>query len=222
MSYYDYIKRRIRHSGVTRLTLEALAKAGINLRPFVLFRESDSTVELNPDPGSSNIEIRYIDRNDLHLFSPFSQVPGRDIPKSSLLARLEAGNRCIALFLDGELATFSWYELDRCSFDGYPFRLRDNEAYLFDTYTPVPFRGKGLAPRVRQFMYRELANDGRNVIYSFSDRLNRPAIRFKEKLLTKRIVTGYYLVLFSRWKFTFGISKIDPDAPSYEAGLRSR
>jgi len=218
MSYYEYIKRRIRHSSVTRLVLEILAKIGFNLRPFVLFRESDEGNEIpNLGLATDNAEMRYLHHGDMHLLAPFSRHPGRNVPESTLYERLEAGNRCIALFLDGELAAFSWCDFDNCSFAGYPFKLRDNEVYLFDAYTPVAFRGKGLAPQTRQFMYRELARQGHDVCYSFSDRLNRPAVRFKEKLRAERIVTGYYLVLFSRWHFTFFVRKLHANAPSRES-----
>ena len=218
LSYYEYTRRRIRHSGITRLVLEAFAKIGFNLRPFVLFRESGfGNVPPAPNTGFEEAEIRYLGADDMHLLTPFSQYPGRSFTRHTLLARIEAGNRCIALFLDGELAAFSWYDLERCSFGGYPFKLRDNEVYLFDTYTPIAFRGKGLAPRTRQFMYRELARQGRDICYSFADRLNRPAVRFKEKLRAKRIVNGYCLVLFWRWHFTFFVRKLDADAPSRES-----
>ena len=103
MSYYEYIKRRIRHSSMTRLLLEILAKVGFNLRPFVLFRESDSgKIVLDPGPDYGNVEMRYLDRDEIHFLTPFSRHPGRNVPESTLYERLEAGNRCIALFLDGD------------------------------------------------------------------------------------------------------------------------
>jgi GNAT superfamily N-acetyltransferase len=217
MSYYEYVKRRIQYSSVTRLVLEILAKVGLNLRPFVLFRESNTGNDIsNTKPDIESIEIRYLEREDMHLLTPFSRHPGRDVPKSTLDDRLNSGNRCAALFIDNELAAFSWCDFERCSFDGYSFKLRENEVYLFDAYTPVSFRGKGLAAHIRRHLYRELARQGYDIYYSFSDLLNRPAVRFKEKLRAEKIVTGYFLVLFSRWQFTFFIRKIDANAPSRE------
>lgn len=214
MSHYEYFKRRIRHSGFTRLFLEMLDKIGVRIRGFILYREFDHPAEpLDSGPELENAEMRFLGADDVELLAPFSRHPGRDIPQSAMHDRLKAGNQCMALFLGGELASFTWCDLDACTFPGYPFKLKKNEAYLFDAYTPIAFRGKGLVLKIRQRMYRELSRQGRDVLYSFSDRLNRPANRFKQKLRAKRIVTGYYVAFFSRWQFSFSLKKLDASAP---------
>lgn len=225
MSYYQYIRRRIRHSGFTRLLLEVLAKIGINLRPFVLLQEGvfdGPAVPLTLRPGFENLEIRYLESADMSALAELSNLPGRSITEEELRERLRAGNKCAALTLNGELAAFSWCDFERCSFAGYPFKLRPNEVYLFDAYTLIAFRGKGLASHIRYSLYIDLAKQGRNVCYSISDRFNRPSLRFKQKLDAQWLVSGVYLVLFSRWRFTFMLKEHKSDVPVRSEPHRDR
>jgi hypothetical protein len=223
MSYFEYIRRRIRHSGFIRLLLEVLAKVGINLRPFVVMREGVS-YNMNtpriPDPDFEAIEIRYLEAADMPALASLSDLPGRSITESELQKRLRAGNKCAALTVDGALAAFTWCDFEACSFRGYPFRLKANEVYLFDAYTLVAFRGKGLAPYIRYSLYVDLARQGRDYCYSISDRFNRPSLRFKEKLKAQWLVSGVYLVLFSRWRFTFMLKHHQSDVPLRDGPLQ--
>lgn len=221
MSYFNYLKRRIRHSGFTRLILEILAKAGINLRPFVLLRESIFEVKPRPpEPEFADAETRYLDEADMPAIASLSDLPGRSVTEDELRDRLLAGNKCIGLTLNGELAAFSWCDYEQCSFLGYPFKLKSNEVYLFDAYTLVAFRGKGLGPYIRCRLYENLASQGRDVCYSISDRFNRPSLRFKEKLNARWLVSGIYLVLFSRWRFSFFLKYHESDVPARDTHHR--
>ena len=221
MSYYQYIRRRIRHSGWTRLLLEVLAKTGIELRPFVLLQERQFENGPGlPDQAFSGAEIGYLEAADMPAIASLSDLPGRSITEADLRRRLEAGNQCIALTLDGELAAFTWCDFEQCSFRGYPFRLEANEVYLFDAYTLLAYRGKGLGPYIRYRLYENLTAQGRDVCYSISDRFNRPALRFKEKLKARWLVSGIYLVLFSRWRFTCFLRHHESDAPARDRPRR--
>lgn len=215
MSYSEYIMRRIRHSGLTRLLLEVLAKTGINLRPFVLLREGvfDNTPR-EPGPEFEVAEITYLEAADMPALASLSDLPGRSITEDELQERLRVGNKCAALTLNGELAAFTWCDYEKCSFQGYPFRLKANEIYLYDAYTLIDFRGKGLAPYIRYSLYVDLAKQGREFCYSISDRFNRPSLRFKEKLKARWLVSGFYLVLFSRWRYTFMLKQHQSDVPA--------
>jgi hypothetical protein len=203
MSYSAYIGRRLRHSGLIRLMLEVLAKVGFNLRPFVLFREGI----FDPTPqdliaGLEGYEVKYLDANDMTSIADLAELPGRNISGNDLRQRFLAGNKCIAVTKNGEMAAFIWCDLTHCTFQGYPFAVKSNEAYLFDAYTFLSFRGKGLAPCVRYRLYMDLARLGRDTCYSMSDRLNRPSLKFKEKLKAQKLVSGVYIVLFFRWHFS--------------------
>lgn len=223
MSYSAYIGRRLRYSGLNRLLLEALAKVGGNFRPFVLFRESvfDSTVE-DLVAEFDGYETKYLDADDMAPIAALAELPGRDISENDLRQRLQAGNKCLAVINNGELMAFSWYDLTNCTFRGYPFALKANEAYLFDAYTFPPFRGKGLALYLRCRLYRELTSLGRDTFYSISERLNRPALKFKKKLKAQELITGVYVVLFFRWHFSVILKQHASDAPSSSMDLRHK
>ena len=221
MSYSAYIRRRLRYSGLTRLLLEALAKVGCNLRPFVLFREGifDSTVE-DLVAGFVGYEMKYLDVDDMAAIAALAKLPGRNISENDLERRLQVGNKCLALTKNGELVAFTWYDLTNCTFQGYPFALKANEAYLFDAYTFLPFRGKGLALYIRYRLYEELTRLGRDTYYSISERLNRPSLKFKEKLKAQKLVTGVYVVLFFRWDMSLFLKEYASHVPPSSMDLR--
>lgn len=208
MSYVAYIARRLRYNGITRIGLEVLARLGFNLRPFVLFREGlfDSAPETLAD-GLNGYETKYLGPEDMGPIAALAKLPGRSISADELQRRFAAGNRCLAVLKNKEMAAFIWFDLENCTFRGYPFTLAANEAYLFDAYTFVPFRGKNLAPCLRYRIYKELAKSGRDTCYSISDRLNRSSIRFKQKLNVQKVVSGIYIVLFFRWHFTLFVKR---------------
>ena len=223
MSYSAYIGRRLRYSGITRLLLEALGKVGINLRPFVLFREGifDPTPQ-DPVAGLEDYEVKYLEANDMASLAELAELPGRDISGNDLQQRLLAGNRCIAFTKNGQMAAFIWCDLTNCTFQGYPFAVKSNEAYLFDAYTFLPFRGKGLAPYARYRLYMDLAKLGRDTCYSISDRLNRPSLRFKEKLKAQKLVSGIYIVLFSRWHVSLFLKQHASHVPQSSVNLQRK
>jgi len=70
---------------------------------------------------------------------------------------------------------------------------------LFDLYTLISFRGRGIAPYLRYQMYKELFRLGRKRLYSISNRYNTASIRFKTKLNAKILYSGVHLELLKRW-----------------------
>lgn len=76
----------------------------------------------------------------------------------------------------------------------------NDEAYLFDMYTLNEFRGKGLAPFLRDKVYKELNKLGRTKCYSYSSLLNRSSILVHEKLNAKRKSLILHLELFQTWE----------------------
>ena len=91
--------------------------------------------------------------------------------------------------------------------DGYKFPLKDNEAYLFDAYTLMHFRGKGLAPYIRYQCYKELAKSDRHKLFSISNYFNTPSIKFKNKLNAKFLELRLSVELFRKWSFDLHLKK---------------
>jgi hypothetical protein len=159
-----------------------------------------------------------------------SSIPGRHftLTEEYFLERLRNGQKCFGLKYRGELAAFTWCDLDWCSHvyfkgkttghtftwcnidrcaHGYRFPLKDNEAYLFDAYTLMHFRGKGLAPYIRYRCYKELAKSGRHKLYSISECVNTPSIKFKKKLNAKFPELRLSVELFKKWSFDLHLKK---------------
>jgi hypothetical protein len=96
---------------------------------------------------------------------------------------------------------FSWCDLERCNFRGFQFPLQENEAYLFDAYTLVPYRGQRLAAAVRYALYRELAAIGKTRLLSLSYALDKPALKFKQRLNAQRLEFLLFVELFRKWSW---------------------
>lgn len=207
MEYVKHLWRKARYSAFPRLIVDGLWKLGICIRPLYVFREGLSLCDPPelPEPPA-NCEVSFLGPDDMKTIAV---IPGRNISEIELTRRLEEGKKCLGVTLGGELAAFTWCDLDEFDFDGYRFPLEDDEAYLFDAYTLVPFRGRGLAPFVRYETYVQLAALGRRNLYSYSDCFNTPAIKFKKKLKAKKAELRLYVGLFGRWRFSKRIKQYD-------------
>jgi len=214
MSYSAYIRRRLRYSGLIRLLLEVWAKVGINIRPFLLYREGifDDTLE-NLFAEFESYETKFLNAASMAPIAALAELPGRNISGQDLQQRIHMGNKCFAITKNGELAAFTWCDFTNCTFSGYPFSLKANEVYLFDAYTFLPFRGKGLAPYIRYLLYIEMARRGRDTCYSISERFNLPSRKFKEKLKAQKLLSGIYIMLFSRWRCSVFLKKYTRNVP---------
>jgi hypothetical protein len=116
-----------------------------------------------------------------------------------LVARLNEEKKCFAAKYHGKLAAFTWCDFESCHDEFYTFTLKENEAYLFDAYTLMPYRGQNLAPYLRFKCYQALEALGRDRFYSISLYFNEPAMKFKRKLNAKPLILGLYIGLFKKW-----------------------
>ena len=98
---------------------------------------------------------------------------------------------------------FNWFDFEKFRFDRYEFNLQPNEACLYDAYTNMDFRGRGLVPYIRYQSYKELERLGRSRIYSGSDYFNTSSLRFKQKLNAKLIELHLVVILFKQWRRRF-------------------
>jgi hypothetical protein len=202
MSYWTYVKHRLQYDSLPQLMIDVFAKTGVYLQPFYFFLEGSSDKGV---PERYNLPagytIGFMDADEIELLSA---LPERNIPAEELRERLKYGKLCLGVKYNGDLAAFTWCNMAQCTFPGYPFDLKEDEAYLFDAHTAIPYRGKGLAPMVRYQLYLALARMGKTKLYSFSDMFNKPAIRFKQKLNSKIIDKGLFVRLFNKWHFYIG------------------
>ncbi|MFC1493689.1 hypothetical protein ACFL6W_00250 [Thermodesulfobacteriota bacterium] len=176
-----------------------LDRFGIIVGPVYLFQEGlfeEDTPFITKD-AFDKYEPGFLKIDDM---KEISLIPDRNIPEDELIARLNDGKLCYGIKKGRALAAFTWCDLTECHSPMYPFPLKNNEAYLFDTYTMPSFRGEGIAPYIRYQQYVELAKMGRTRLYSVSGSFNIPAIRFKQKLNARLCKLILYFQVLNKYK----------------------
>jgi hypothetical protein len=200
-----YIRHKLDYNSWPMTFLGGLHAAGILIQPYDLFLEG---LHKGPIPAYETPPEGFrIENLELADMKRIAAMPDHNIPQFELIERLERKNECLGVFLGSELVSFTWCNLVNCTYPGDRFSLSPHEAYLFDAYTSRAHRGKDLAPLVRYQIYKKLERTGRNRFYSVSERLNKPAARFKQKLNAQVLRSGIYVELFRRWRYTKHLPK---------------
>ena len=199
MKYLKYVNHRLRYDSFPQLVLDILAKMGVYIQLFYIFLEGlydkEARQWISLPEGYS---IGFMKFDEMHLLAA---LPERNVSEIELKERLKEGMLCLGVKYNGKLAAFTWCNMKQSTFPGYRLSLKDDEAYLFDAHTTVSYRGKGIAPAVRYHLYLELAKIGKTKLYSFSDKYNAQAIRFKQKLNARIVGKGIYIRIFNKWHF---------------------
>ncbi|MFQ5963200.1 MAG: GNAT family N-acetyltransferase, partial [Candidatus Scalinduaceae bacterium] len=199
MYYLKHIWLKARYSSFFHLIFDGLGRIGIRINPYYVVLEGLFNGSLpHLETGFDEYDIGFLRPQDMRAISA---IPGRNISEEKLLLRLKEGKKCFGIKYRGKLVAFSWCDLNEYTIGRHRFSLKENEAYLVDAYTLIPFRGKGIAPYIRYQLYKELAKSGRNKLYSISECVNTPSIRFKKKLNAKVIELDLYVRLFKKWHF---------------------
>lgn len=194
--YLSHLGRKARYGGLPRLMVDGLALLGLTLRPFYLHREGLSLAGPRTfGDHLEGLEVGFLGGGDMPALAA---LPGRSLPEPALASRLVRGQRCLGARSQGQVVAFTWCDLERCHFEGFSFALRNNQAYLFDTYCAVEWRGRGLAPFLRYRAYEVLAGLGRTDIYSITDAFNVSALHFKAKLRARPVLLGLQVKLWGR------------------------
>lgn len=208
MLQFQRLWQKIRYNSISRLIHDGLIKIGINITLFYLVEEG---LHLQPAPFEgiqfSDYSIEFLKEDGLDIIC---SVPERPYKKEFLINRMEKGCSCLVVSKDHKLIGYTWFNVSECTFDGYRFALKENEAYLFDAYILIEHRGKKIGPFIRYQCYKELNNLNKTTLYSISDSLNKQSIRFKEKLNAKFLLLGLYICLFNKIKFSRQIKLYEP------------
>lgn len=209
-NYWKNIWLKLQYSSIARVIFDAIARLGIRIAPFYLFREglfNGAIPEL--ERCFEEYTLGFLGPGDMKFIA---DLPERKCPEEKLHARLQEGKKCFGIKYHGSLAAFTWCNFRTCTltYGNISVRnLQDDEAYLFDAYTVLAYRGKGIAPYIRYQLYKELARVGRHRLHSISDAFNKPAIKFKKKLNARFIELQLLVSLFKRWRHVFLIKKYD-------------
>ncbi len=201
IAYFKELWIKFRYSHFLRLFFDGLARFGIRIALYYLFQEIISPENPPKLPaGFEGYEVGFWGPKEM---KPMSFIPRRKFSEEFLLQRLKDGHKCLGLKKDNNLAAFTWSNFKEATLKYNRFLLKKNEAYLFDAYTLMDYRGKGLAPFLRYHLYMELEKLDITKFYSYSDYFNTSAVRFKLKLNAKKIKLLLVVDLFGKWHFTF-------------------
>jgi hypothetical protein len=192
---------KMRHGLFLERAFAGLSKVGFTIFPYYIVLEGLSRNHVTPVVDGID-RYRFLPLGPEHM-KEVGSIPGRQASESDLLKRIEKGKQCLGIEVQGRIIAFTWFDLKECNMRIHKFPMKENEAYLFDAYTIVPFRGKGIAPYMRYRCYEALNKLGRDRLYSISSYFNSPALRLKDKLGGERIELRLYLSLFKKWRRDF-------------------
>ena len=206
MLYLRRLKQKIRYNSILRLLHDGLVKIGIHITFFYLVEEGLHHQTIPFDNNEfADYSLEYLKKNDLDVLC---SIPERLYKKEFLINRIKNGSNCLVVKKDEKLVGFTWFNLSECDSILYKFPLKENEAYLFDAYVLMDYRGGKIAPYIRYQCYKELKKLNRTILYSISDLLNKQSINFKKKLNAKFSLLLLYINLFNRLKFSRQIKKL--------------
>ena len=198
-SIFGKIRDKFRYGLIFLVMRDYLKKLGIEITFFYW------TKETIPDKIQVNLED---DLNDYEfsLFGPeeiktICQFPERKFFSEEHVTKMfNKGKKCYGAKYKGEIAAFTWFDLEESYTRFYPTAMKNNEAYLFDMYVLKAFRGKNLAPILRYKIYAILKELGRDTCYSITECFNSPSMKFKKKLNAQDVFLGLYVNLFRKYR----------------------
>jgi hypothetical protein len=155
---------------------------------------------LNIQLGKEDFEIGILTREDMKLLGNHEES---DESTEEFIGLLEGGCLCLAARYKGEIAAYSWCNLNYLRYKGRIVALKQNEAYLFDARTYKAFRGKNLAPYVRNELFKLLKKRGIERFFSITLWSNTASMKFKQKLGAKPIELFLYIGFFRKFHMHF-------------------
>ncbi len=198
VSIFQKIRQKYKNGLVMQVILGYIADCGLFINPYYIFQEGLS--------GEKHEEFRFeFEKCETIYLGPedmkeIDRIDGREFTGATLCERLTKGNKCFALKIDSKIVGFTWCNFNIFNYPpAYEFKLKEDEAYLFDTYVLRAYRGLNIAPLMRHSLYQELDRMGRNVLYSASECFNTPAIRFKNKVGARVVRLLIYIELGKRF-----------------------
>ena len=178
---------------------------GMSVVPYYLFLEKKSFADLSHSGKHlRGYKTGLLGPEDMALVAA---IPGRQVPEPVFQKRLQRGDICCGIKHEGVLVSFVWAAMDAAEAYFGRMPMKPTEAYLFDAFTRVDYRGRGLAPFLRWHLYGELEKRGRVDLYSYSLYSNRPAVRFKRKLNARTIAWGLHIQALNHYHFNLQMGR---------------
>lgn len=195
-----WLWHKVRYGLILQGIRNRLGRIGLVFLPYYWVREGEGDclqpgIRGNPEGYS----LVFLEEEDIKSM----EVKKLGYPEEKMLDDLRSGKKCIGLKHKGLVAAFMWIELNDFVFKYKVFRIKANEAYLFNMHTMEQFRGRNLAPYLRYHSYEILKKTGRDTFYSISEYLNASTIKFKKKLNARHLELYLHIDFFGKCRRTF-------------------
>lgn len=202
---FKKISKAIRYGTLFQSLHRRVHRMGINIFPYYLVREQPSEVSLSEFKGNlEEYDFQFLSLQDTE---EIRKTEIKRVGEDQFREWLKKGWKCMGVKHSGKVVAYNWIDLEECHYSGHRFRLKDNEAYLFNMYTLSLYRGKNIAAHLRNETYKALKDMGKNTFYSISEVFNRPSIKFKKKLNAKFIKLCLFIELFKKFRWNLTLKK---------------
>jgi hypothetical protein len=164
--------------------------------PYYLMKEyllDEDDLDIQPRLGPMDVELLGV--SDIETLMDDPEILE---DKEELLQRFQDGCLCLGLKYEGKVAAYCWCDPEYFQFKKIKYKLKENEAYLFDMRTFQAYRGQNLAPYLRHQLYKYLSQKELTDFYSLTMMLNTSSERFKRKLGAKRYKLYVYVCFFGK------------------------
>jgi hypothetical protein len=155
--------------------------------------------------GIEDPEVVLLKRDDMEILGNHEEST---MATEALIRLFDEGCLCLAVRDKGEIAAYSWCDLNNMRYKGRTTALKQNEAYLFNARTYKAFRGKNLAPYVRYELYKLLKQRGIERFFSITLWSNTASMKFKQKLGAKPIELCLYVNLLRKFHWHFRLRNL--------------
>lgn len=173
----------------------------IEISPFYLFQEGINFTEMPEIKGIKNdYSYELLGPGDMKEIGAINDY---GYSEEKLLKLLEAGEQCLGIKHNNEIAAFMWVKFNEINYKSTHITLENDEAYLWFMYTRNSYRGNNLAPCLRYQSYKMLKEIGRDKLYSISDSFNSPAVTFKKKLNAKKLKLILFVEFFKKFQQSY-------------------
>ena len=188
---------KFKHRQVMFYLLDRLKGLGIVCKPFYVVLEGQNNIRSLAGPDVEDFSVAILSEGETLSLAGHSEA---EITEERLEQRIRKGSQCFAMKSESRIVAFMWYNLKTFDAPWMKFDLLPDEAYLFDAKTYKAFRGKKLAPFLRQELYAHLNSLGRSRFYSVTEYFNTPAYKFKQKIGAVNLSLHLHIELFDVWR----------------------
>ena len=122
MTYASRIWNKIRYGMALQVLRNYLAKSGPEITPYYLLMEKPSdSASAEPQNNFSEYSLEFFRPNEMKVMAA---IPGRKyISEEYMPSKLNEGKKCLGIKYQGQIASFTWFDFEECSFKGTKFFL---------------------------------------------------------------------------------------------------